>query len=151
MKRSHYLHLIEQHFEVHPICAILGPRQVGKTTLAKDYVDQTYPQNAHFFDLENPLDLARLENPMLALGNLPQLLIVIDEIKLRPELFPILRVLVDQEGQKKRFLILGSASRDLLRQSSETLAGRIGYIELPPFTLFEIQDSAQLWLRTYMR
>ena len=103
MKRSHYLHLIEQHFDVHPICAILGPRQVGKTTLAKDYVDQAYPHNAHFFDLENPLDLARLENPMLALGSLPQLLIVIDEIQLRPELFPILRVLVDQEGQKKRF------------------------------------------------
>jgi uncharacterized protein len=147
MKRDHYLRSIEQNFSVHPICAILGPRQVGKTTLAKAYVELEFAQNAHFFDLEDPLDLARLENPMLALESMPQDLIVIDEIQRRPDLFPILRVLVDKTGQKKRFLILGSASRELLRQSSETLAGRIGYIELPPFTLFETHESTRLWLR----
>ena len=84
---------------------------------------------------------------MLTLSAIHNKLIVIDEIQRKPELFPVLRVLVDQEENKCRFLILGSASRDLIRQSSETLAGRIGYIELPPFSLFEINDSSGLWIR----
>jgi predicted AAA+ superfamily ATPase len=111
------------------------------------YVEEHLLGNAFFFDLENPLDLARLENPMLALENISQKLIVIDEIQRRPDLFPILRVLVDQSPRKHQFLILGSASRDLIQQSSETLAGRIGYIELPPFSLGEVFNSSQLWWR----
>jgi len=147
MKRTNYLKDIDTHFRVHPVCAILGPRQVGKTTLAKMYVEKYAPEGAYFFDLENPLDLARLENPMLALESVTQPLIVIDEIQRKPELFEILRVLVDQEKKDRIFLILGSASRDLIRQSSETLAGRIGYIELPPFSLVETKKTEKLWLR----
>ncbi len=144
MKRQFYIDRIEETYRVHSICGILGPRQVGKIKLAKQFVED---QKAVFFDLENPLDLARLENPMLALSAIKNQLIVIDEIQRRPDLFPVLRVLVDEESEKRRFLILGSASQDLIRQSSETLAGRIGYIELPPFSLFEINESERLWIR----
>ena len=144
MERLLYLRQIEDNFRIHSVCAILGARQVGKTTLAKQFIKE---QETVFFDLENPLDLARLESPMLTLSAIHNKLIVIDEIQRKPELFPVLRVLVDQEENKCRFLILGSASRDLMRQSSETLAGRIGYIELPPFSLFEINDSEGLWIR----
>ncbi len=147
MKRSRYLDEITTQFRVHSVCAILGPRQVGKTTLAKMFVAEFFPEEAYFFDLENPLDLARLENPMLTFENITKKIIVIDEIQRRPELFPILRVLVDREDKKYKFLILGSASRELIQQSSETLAGRIGYIELPPFSLFETKNSKQLWSR----
>ena len=103
---------------VHPACAILGPRQVGKTTLARMFLEQTSPKNFHFFDLENPLDLARLENPILTLSKLPDKLIVIDEIQRAPELFPVIRVLIDDKQKRQKFLILGGASRDLIRQSS---------------------------------
>lgn len=147
MLRPKYLQKISDQFAIHSVCAVLGPRQVGKTTLAKDYIAAHYPHQALFLDLENPEDLAQLANPMLMLRDLPHPLIVIDEVQRRPELFPILRVLVDQAGRNQKFLILGSASRELLRQSSESLAGRIGYLELPPFTLAEAQDEAQLWLR----
>src|SRR3990167_2653144 len=147
MLRPTYLQKISDQFAIHPICAVLGPRQVGKTTLAKAYLAAHYPDQALFFDLENPEDLAQLANPMLLLRDLPQPLIVIDEIQRRPELFPILRVLVDRADRRQKFLILGSASRELLRQSSESLAGRIGYLELPPFTLAEAHDETKLWLR----
>ena len=146
-KRDIYLQKIEQNLRVHSICAILGPRQVGKTTLAREFVKEKRENNARFFDLENPLDLARLDNPMLALSSEPEKLIVIDEIQMRPDLFPVIRVLVDDPKFKRKLLILGSASRDLIRQSSETLAGRIGYFELPPFSLSETKDSSRLWLR----
>jgi predicted AAA+ superfamily ATPase len=148
MKRTIFLDEIERQLRVHPMCAVLGPRQVGKTTLANLYAEQYFPGKTLFLDLENPLDLQRLENPILTLSSAEQPLIVIDEIQRRPELFPILRVLVDREEKKgRKWLILGSASRDLIRQSSETLAGRIGYIELHPFCLFEVPNSAPLWLR----
>lgn len=143
MERSYFLDQIDLQFSVHSVCAILGPRQVGKTTLAKEYAKRY--QSAHFFDLENPADLARLDNAMLMLRGIESDFIVIDEIQRRPELFPILRVLVDEKPRK--FLILGSASRDLIQQSSETLAGRIGYIELTPFGLSETEDSKKLMLR----
>ncbi len=147
MKRLYYFDQITTLLRIHPLCGILGPRQVGKTTLAHQFIDQYYPNNARFFDLENPLDLAKLDNPMLALSDIDQDLIVIDEVQRRPDLFPVLRVLADREKSKKKFLILGSASRELIRQSSESLAGRIGYIELPPFSLAETQESGSLWLR----
>ncbi len=148
MDRRKYLKDIEMQFKIHSVCAILGPRQVGKTTLAKMFLEQNYAKNFHFFDLENPLDLARLENPMLALSKLSNQLIVIDEIQRVPDLFPIIRVLADEKEKNRMFLILGSASRDLIRQSSESLAGRIGYIELMPFSLDEAAgDTETLWIR----
>jgi hypothetical protein len=143
MERPFFFDQINAQFRIHSVCGLLGPRQVGKTTLANEYA-QRYGK-VYFFDLENPIDLARLENPMLALANLQSDLVIIDEIQRRPELFPVLRVLVDAKPRK--FLILGSASRDLLKQSSETLAGRIGYIELPPFSIAEVKDEKRLWLR----
>lgn len=146
MNREKYLDLIDAQFDVHGVCAILGPRQVGKTTLAKMYAEKFPIQAVHFFDLENPIDLARLENPSLTLSKLESPLIVIDEIQRKPELFPVLRVLVDQ-NKERRFLILGSASRDLLFQSSETLAGRIGYLELSPFSFEEAEDLDLLFER----
>ena len=146
MQRKKYLQEIELEFRVHPVCALLGPRQVGKTTLAKMYAAVHPEKNIHFFDLENPLDLARLENPILALSGLEGL-VVIDEIQRRPELFPVLRVLVDRPEKTQKILILGSASRDLISQSSETLAGRIGYIEVTPFSLAEVKKTEALWLR----
>lgn len=147
MERPKYLEDISKQFRVHAACAILGPRQVGKTTLSKKYLELHFQGNAHFFDLENPLDLARLDNPMLAFSRLTHPLIVIDEIQRRPELFPILRVLIDQKIEGRKFLILGSASRDLIQQPSESLAGRIGYLELMPFSLDETHDRNLLWLR----
>ena len=143
MKRLHFLEQINFQFRIHSICGILGPRQVGKTTLAQQFAKNI--AHVHFLDLENPFDLARLENPMLTLSQIQSDLIIIDEIQRRPDLFPVLRVLVDEKPRK--FLILGSASRDLLKQSSETLAGRIGYIELTPFSITETKEFKNLWLR----
>lgn len=143
IKRTVFLEKIEFQYKIHSVCGILGPRQVGKTTLARQYAKKY--KNVEFYDLENPIDLAKLENPMLVLQNSKADLIVIDEIQFKPELFKVLRVLVDEKPRK--ILILGSASRDLIKQSSESLAGRIGYIELPPFGLFETNDMDKLWLR----
>ena len=126
------------------MCAVLGTRQVGKTTLARQYAEQHTQEPVHFFDLENPFDRARLDQPFTALSQLEGL-VVIDEIQLVPDLFPILRVLVDE--RPRQFLILGSASRDLIHQSSETLAGRIGYLELTPFGVEEVSDVRTLWRR----
>ena len=124
-----------------PVTAILGPRQCGKTTLSRTLAADAY------FDLENPRDLARLEQPQLALEELSGL-IVIDEIQRLPNLFPVLRYLVDQE-KKRKFIILGSASRDLIRQSSESLAGRIAYYPLGGFRLSDVDPRAlkTLWWR----
>ena len=142
INRSNFLEKIDFKYKIHSVCGLLGPRQIGKTTLAKQYAKNI--PNAYFLDLENPFDLARLENPMLTLSNIQSDLIVIDEIQRRAELFPILRVLVDEKPRK--ILILGSASRDLLQQSSETLAGRIGYIELTPFSIADTKEYKKLWL-----
>ena len=88
MKRDLYLKEIHTQLRIHPACGLLGPRQVGKTTLAKMYVKEYFPEDASFFDLEDPVDLARLENPMFMLSKISNQLIVIDEIQRRPELFP---------------------------------------------------------------
>ena len=124
-----------------PVTAILGPRQSGKTTLANEFAFD------HYFDLENPRDAAMLEEPQIALESLSGL-IVIDEIQRQPELFPLLRYLVDTRKVQK-YLILGSASRDLIRQSSESLAGRIAYHQLGGFRLDDVgvDQWHRLWLR----
>lgn len=131
----------------HRVVGIIGARQVGKTTLARSILKRT-TSDSSFFDLENPEDLARLADPMLALKGLRGL-VVIDEVQRIPELFPILRVLVDRPRATARFLVLGSASPDLLRQGSESLAGRIVYHELKGLSLDEvgIGNYRRLWLR----
>lgn len=130
-----------------PAVAILGARQVGKTTLAR-LIARGRPRGVTVFDLENQADLARLEDPMLALERLRGL-VIIDEIQRRPDLFPTLRVLCDRPRRPARFLVLGSASPELLRQSSESLAGRIAYHELTGFSLEEVGANRldRLWLR----
>ena len=130
-----------------PVVAILGARQVGKTTLANLIVPSVSTQSTRF-DLEDPSDLARLTDPMLALQGLTGV-VVLDEVQLRPGLFPVLRVLADRKPIRTRFLVLGSASPELLRQSSETLAGRIAYYELPGLALREVgtQHADRLWVR----
>jgi predicted AAA+ superfamily ATPase len=127
------------------VVLVLGPRQSGKTTLARGFVK---PDSPNYFDLESPSDAARLAEPMTALGKLKGT-VVIDEIQRRPELFPALRVLADRKPLPARFLVLGSAAPELLRQSSESLAGRVERVELGPFTLAEC-GAAKLearWLR----
>lgn len=130
-----------------PVVALLGPRQVGKTTLARA-VARAQRGAVTSFDLENDADLAALADPMLTLAPLRGL-VVIDEVQARPDLFRALRVLVDRPRRPSRFLVLGSASPELLRQSSETLAGRVGHHELEGFTLDEIgvRRLNRLWLR----
>ena len=131
----------------HRVVGIVGARQVGKTTLARNLA-KTIDKKVTYFDLENPEDQSRIADPMLALKELKGL-VVIDEIQRHPDLFPVLRVLVDRPRTAVRFLILGSASPDMLRQSSETLAGRIFYHQLSGFAMDEIraENYKQLWLR----
>jgi uncharacterized protein len=143
MIRQTFLDRIAQDLEIVPICALLGPRQCGKTTLAQQFAE-TYASEIHYFDLEDYTDLARLTNPKLLFDSLEGL-VIIDEIQRRPDLFPYLRVVVDR--RKLKFLILGSASRELVQQSSETLAGRIAYIQVTPFQLSEVGDQERLWTR----
>ncbi|MBT1073725.1 ATP-binding protein [Geobacter grbiciae] len=127
------------------VVALLGPRQCGKTTLARTFVS---PDSLNYFDLEDPLSLARLDEPMTTLRDLRGI-VVIDEVQRRPELFPVLRVLADRTPLPARFLILGSASPDLLRQSSESLAGRIETNTIGGFTIRDVGMTAHdvHWLR----
>ena len=128
-----------------PITVLIGPRQCGKTTLARMFAKA---KTTVFFDLESQLDLNRLQNPQLMLGSLRGL-VIIDKIQAMPELFAVLRVLVDRPENKTRFLILGSASPDLVKNASETLAGRVEFAQLSGFDLQEVgaNRSAVLWLR----
>jgi predicted AAA+ superfamily ATPase len=144
--RSRHLELVQRLLRVNPVVAILGARQVGKTSLAREVIRRRRGPTA-LFDLEDPREVARLEHPMLVLEPLRGL-VVLDEIHRRPELFPVLRVLADRP-RGARFLILGSASPDLLRQSSETLAGRIAFHQLGGLTLEEVGagKADRLWLR----
>jgi uncharacterized protein len=120
------------------VVALVGPRQAGKTTIARTIVESGSP---NYFDLESPLDAARLVEPMTALAPLRGT-VVIDEVQRRPDLFPVLRVLVDRSPLPARFLVLGSASPGLLRQSSESLAGRLEVIETAGFVLGEVGTDA---------
>ncbi|MCF6283809.1 MAG: ATP-binding protein [Candidatus Hydrogenedentes bacterium] len=133
-----------------PVVALLGGRQVGKTTLAK-MIREALPNASIYLDLERPTDLAKLQNPESYLEMHADKTVILDEIQRIPELFPVLRALVDDGQRNGRFLVLGSASPDLIRQSSESLSGRIRYIELGPLALGEIEptpeNTRKLWLR----
>ncbi len=129
-----------------PVVALLGPRQCGKTTLSHQIIDRIKSE-AHFFDCENPRDIQRLADPLTALHDLKGI-VVIDEIQRAPEIFPVLRVLADQ-AENVKYLILGSASQHLLKQSSETLAGRIAFMEISGFHRENVAQNQlkRLWLR----
>ncbi|MBI5282443.1 MAG: ATP-binding protein [Candidatus Solibacter usitatus] len=139
------IRLIRQTIKANPVTALIGPRQCGKTTLARQIGRSA---GAAYFDLEDPVSLQRLAEPMTALDPLRGL-VVIDEVQRRPDLFPVLRVLADRQGPGCRFLILGSASPELLRQGSETLAGRIAFVEMGGFDIEEADKRGlkKLWWR----
>jgi len=138
-----YSQLLEG-LQTFPVVGLVGPRQVGKTSLARELAAQL-GTGAVMLDLERPSDLAKLAEPELFLEPLADRLVILDEVQLRPDLFEVLRVLVDAQRRPGRFLILGSAAPALMAQSSETLAGRIEYLELAPLTLTEVsQQSPEL-------
>lgn len=145
IERQALLTKIRLAIRTSPVVVLYGPRQCGKTTLARQVAAAG---KAEYFDLEDPVSLRRLSEPMLALRELRGL-VVLDEVQRQPELFPILRVLADRSPLPTRFLILGSASPDLLRQSSESLAGRVAFVEMGGFNLSEVGLKAmrRLWWR----
>jgi len=144
IKRQQVLEEIQFSFKVTPVCGLVGPRQCGKTTTAKEIANH-YPGTVHHFDLEDERDQNKMREPLLVLENLDGL-IIIDEIHHAPDLFKSLRVLVDQK-KNRNFLVLGSASQELLKQTSETLAGRITFVEMAPFQLKEVNSSEKLHTR----
>jgi len=140
---------LSQSLAGNPVTAILGPRQCGKSTLARHCLAKY--KNVLFLDLDLASDLRKLEEPELFLREHSDRLVCIDEIQLKPDLFPLMRALVDQHRRPGRYVILGSASRDLIRQSSETLAGRIHYLELTPFLFSEIAGDSRFGPQAYKR
>lgn len=146
IKRLQLLHKIEIGLKRVPVTALLGPRQCGKTTLA--HMVAIERQGYAYFDLENPLDITQLENPMRSLERLKGL-VIIDEIQRMPALFKVLRVLSDRRPLPARFLILGSASFELIEKSSESLAGRIEFVDMGGFSISEVglDKSERLWFR----
>jgi len=141
-----------------PVVALLGPRQVGKTTLALEIANNKLNKDVVYIDLERDSDLGRLNEPETYLQRFANKLLIIDEVQRKPDLFRTLRSLVDERkraGERAgQFLLLGSASRDLIQHSSETLAGRIRFLELSPFSIFELLSNApqsfdieKLWMR----
>jgi uncharacterized protein len=143
IRRRALLHIVHRSVKGHPVTALLGPRQCGKTTLARELTRQI---KGAFFDLENRQDLARLQDPVRALRDLRGL-IILDEVQKQPDLLETLRVLADRRPRRASFLILGSASPDLLRHSSESLAGRVHFIPMGGFDLSEAPHLDRLWLR----
>lgn len=132
-----YLHLF-------PATGIVGPRQVGKTTLAKQMATSG---DFLYLDLENSIDREKLKDPAFFLSQFTDKCVMLDEVQFMPELFAALRGIIDADRRPGRFILLGSASPDIIRNSADTLAGRIGYLELAPFTLSEVGDLQKLWLR----
>jgi len=145
IKRTFYLQQLEATVRRSPVTALLGPRQCGKTTLARMFGEG---REAIHFDLESQPDLRRLQNPELMLGSLPGI-VILDEIQVMPELFNVLRVLVDRPKNPARFLILGSASPGIIKNVSETLAGRVEFVELSGFDLQE--TGADTWNKLWLR
>ena len=147
IKRTDKLKQIKSGFDRSPIVSITGLRQSGKTTLAKDFASQ-YQGSCTHFDLEDPRSLARLSEPMTALENLSGL-VVIDEVQRLPAIFPVLRVLADRKEKPASFLLLGSASPLLIKEISESLAGRVALLEMDGFNLMEVgsKESKDLWNR----
>ena len=145
LQRTEYQKSIHKALARNPVVGLLGARQVGKTTLARQFVDK---DSANYFDLEDPVVADLMKNPMTALQSLEGL-VVIDEAQRQPGIFPVLRVLSDRENNPARFLILGSASPELSRQASESLAGRIEIIQMSGFNISETgsENSESLWLR----
>jgi hypothetical protein len=149
IRRLKHLNDLKTSLERYPVVALLGTRQCGKSTLARQFASTT-DDPVSFFDLEDPTDVARLDQPRLALESLTGL-VILDEAQRKPDLFSLLRVLADRQPLPCRFLILGSVSPQLRQQSAESLAGRVRYLELGGFDISEINvDSTsreQLWLR----
>ena len=143
--RTRYLERIRDRLESFPVVSLLGPRQVGKTTLARQIADE---KPSHFFDLEDVDALARLAEPKAALERLDGL-VVLDEVQRKPELFSLLRVLADRQPVKARFLLTGSASPELVRGVSESLAGRVALVDVAGFNLTEVgeEEWRKLWWR----
>jgi uncharacterized protein len=146
--RPRHVAAVAELLDHFPVVGIVGARQVGKSTLARLIAQREATTEVTFFDLEDPRDLARLADPMLALERLRGL-VVLDEVQLLPGVFAVLRVLADRPERPARFLVLGSASPDLLRQGSESLAGRIAYYELGGLSVDEVAPERQddLWIR----
>jgi predicted AAA+ superfamily ATPase len=145
IQRPSYIDLLSAATRRSPVTTLLGPRQCGKTTLASMF---TEGKKAAYFDLESQPDLRRLQNPELMLGSLNGI-IILDEIQIMPELFNVLRVLVDRPKNRSRFLVLGSASPGIIKNVSETLAGRVEFVELSGFDLQE--TGADSWEKLWVR
>ncbi|MBT8370320.1 MAG: ATP-binding protein [Deltaproteobacteria bacterium] len=146
----HLTNAVKRRLNNNPVVAILGPRQCGKTTLAGQIVKQI--NQSVYLDLENPGDLAKLDDPLAFFSLHNEDLVCLDEVQRTPEIFSILRSIIDERARNGQFLILGSAGPDLIHQSSESLAGRIAHLDLTPFLLPELEsgqkeDLRELWLR----
>lgn len=139
--------LIKKRLNSNPAVALLGARQVGKSTLAEKILEQ-YPDSI-YLDLERPSDLNKLTDPETYFALFQQKLICLDEIQRVPEIFSVLRSVIDRNKRNTQFLILGSASRDLIKQSSESLAGRLSYIEVTPFTQAEVAETTKVDLQIH--
>ncbi len=148
IQRLDYLNILRENLKHYSVTALLGARQTGKTTLARMIMEEFIGlgQEVHYFDLELPSDMQSLKEPQHALQGLRGL-IIIDEVQRKPDLFPLLRVLSDRRPLPARFLVLSSASGKLMRQTSESLAGRIAYLELPGFNITEVKENEKLWVR----
>lgn len=145
-KRINLFKALSRSLKLSRITILIGPRQIGKTTLVKEFIKKQKKIKIHFFDLEDPTDFDLLDNAKLTLEPLEGL-IVIDEVQRKPELFKYLRVKADQMQKTSRIILLGSSSRDLIEQASETLAGRINYIEVPGFSIDETNNIEKLFIR----
>lgn len=146
IKRTQLFKNLTKSLKQFKITILIGPRQTGKTTLAKEFIKTYKKNNIHFYDLEDPTDFDLLDNPKLTLEPLEGI-IVIDEVQRKPELFKYLRVKADQMLKSSRIILLGSSSRDLIEQASESLAGRINYIEVSGFSIEESNNIEKLFVR----